>query len=256
MLLRRITKHVKDQNWFAVALDFVIVVAGILLALQVSNWNSARLEREIERDMLIRLHADIQESIAGQTRDLNFLRQQLDDQQVILDAFGSCRVAPDKENDFQRGLATLGWINPPRLFRRTIDEVTASGRTDVFTNPEVAEELARIVALVEWRAAWFDRTTMVMADYRRSIEPSIRYQMDRTLYNPFVSNHRGGVDYDIGELCGDDQIANAISAASYVTSERLEAYRPILDAYISFAPMIEEELRTRWGADLVEPTAE
>ena len=26
MLLRRITEHVKDQNWFAVALDFVIVV--------------------------------------------------------------------------------------------------------------------------------------------------------------------------------------------------------------------------------------
>ena len=31
MLLRSLTKHVKDQNWFAVALDFVIVVAGILI---------------------------------------------------------------------------------------------------------------------------------------------------------------------------------------------------------------------------------
>jgi len=26
MLLRRITQHVKDQNWFAVAIDFFIVV--------------------------------------------------------------------------------------------------------------------------------------------------------------------------------------------------------------------------------------
>lgn len=32
MLFRSITKHVKDQNWFAVALDFFIVVVGILLA--------------------------------------------------------------------------------------------------------------------------------------------------------------------------------------------------------------------------------
>ena len=30
MLLRRITQHVKDQNWFAVAVDFVIVVIGVL----------------------------------------------------------------------------------------------------------------------------------------------------------------------------------------------------------------------------------
>ena len=33
MLLRSLTKHVKDQNWFAVALDFfIVVIAGILVA--------------------------------------------------------------------------------------------------------------------------------------------------------------------------------------------------------------------------------
>jgi hypothetical protein len=29
MNLRRLTKHVQDQNWFAVALDFLIVVFGV-----------------------------------------------------------------------------------------------------------------------------------------------------------------------------------------------------------------------------------
>lgn len=42
MLLRRITQHVKDQNWFAVGIDFVIVVVGILIAFQITNWNEAR----------------------------------------------------------------------------------------------------------------------------------------------------------------------------------------------------------------------
>jgi len=28
MILRRVIEHVKAQNWFAVALDFVIVVVG------------------------------------------------------------------------------------------------------------------------------------------------------------------------------------------------------------------------------------
>ena len=41
MILRRITKHVKDQNWFAVALDFFIVIAGILIAFQITKMLAA-----------------------------------------------------------------------------------------------------------------------------------------------------------------------------------------------------------------------
>jgi hypothetical protein len=32
MILRRISAHVKDQNWFAVGVDFVIVVIGVFSA--------------------------------------------------------------------------------------------------------------------------------------------------------------------------------------------------------------------------------
>lgn len=42
MLLRSITKHVKDQNWFAVGVDFLIVVVGILIAFQITNWSEKR----------------------------------------------------------------------------------------------------------------------------------------------------------------------------------------------------------------------
>jgi hypothetical protein len=45
MILRRLTKHVKEQNWFAVGLDFVIVVLGILIAFQITNWSAARKAR-------------------------------------------------------------------------------------------------------------------------------------------------------------------------------------------------------------------
>ena len=175
---------------------------------------------------------------------------------MILSALDSCALAPDKDNAFQRGIATLGWLNPPRLFRRTIDEITASGRTDIFSNPDVAEELARIVALVEWRTAWFDRTTMVMVDYRRAVEPNIRYKMERTIDNSFVPNPRGGVDYDIDALCNDEVVAKAVSAASFATNERLEAYRPILVAYASFSPLIANDLRPRWDVDVSAPIAE
>lgn len=42
MILRRLMIHVKDQNWLAVALDFVIVVVGVLIAFQITAWNERR----------------------------------------------------------------------------------------------------------------------------------------------------------------------------------------------------------------------
>lgn len=45
MLLRRITEHVKAQNWFAVGIDFVIVVVGVFIGIQVANWNDQRAAR-------------------------------------------------------------------------------------------------------------------------------------------------------------------------------------------------------------------
>ena len=59
MLLRSITKHVKEQNWFAVALDFFIVVLGILIAFQITEWNEARNNRVQELTYLERLSTDL-----------------------------------------------------------------------------------------------------------------------------------------------------------------------------------------------------
>jgi hypothetical protein len=59
MILRRITEHVKAQNWTAVALDFVIVVVGVFIGIQVANWNEARAFRAQEDAYLAQLHNEI-----------------------------------------------------------------------------------------------------------------------------------------------------------------------------------------------------
>lgn len=69
MLLRRVTEHVKAQNWLAVALDFMIVVVGVFIGIQVSNWNAVRGERALERVYLQRLH---DEAFAGVNGFLRF----------------------------------------------------------------------------------------------------------------------------------------------------------------------------------------
>ena len=59
MVIRRIREHVAAQNWFAVAIDFLIVVAGIVIGTQVNNWNTGRIEREQGQQDRARLIADL-----------------------------------------------------------------------------------------------------------------------------------------------------------------------------------------------------
>ena len=67
MILSRITHALRTQNWFAVALEFVIVIAGVVIGFQIQAWNAARGERETERLILCRLVNDFE----GITADLD-----------------------------------------------------------------------------------------------------------------------------------------------------------------------------------------
>lgn len=63
MILRRFMKHVTDQNWFAVGLDVIVVIVGIFLGLQVSNWAEDRTQQEQENMYLERLHSELSDVI-------------------------------------------------------------------------------------------------------------------------------------------------------------------------------------------------
>jgi hypothetical protein len=64
MILRRLSEHVKAQNWFAVALDFIIVVVGILIAFQITAWNEQRADRAKEALYLSELIEDLNADLA------------------------------------------------------------------------------------------------------------------------------------------------------------------------------------------------
>ncbi len=59
MILRRITQHMKDQNWLAVGLDFVIVVLGVLFALMAEQWLRSGQQRSDLRGAEFAINADL-----------------------------------------------------------------------------------------------------------------------------------------------------------------------------------------------------
>jgi len=42
MILRRFTVQLRRQDWTAVVIELVVVVAGVFIGLQASNWNQQR----------------------------------------------------------------------------------------------------------------------------------------------------------------------------------------------------------------------
>jgi len=64
MLLRRFSHHFHRQDWFAVVLDFLVVVLGIVIGLQASAWNQSRIDQRDEIKYLVALDADLDASRA------------------------------------------------------------------------------------------------------------------------------------------------------------------------------------------------
>lgn len=63
MILRRLIEHVKKQHWTAVFLDFIIVVMGVFLGIQLGNWNEANAAKARETELLTELREEIETSI-------------------------------------------------------------------------------------------------------------------------------------------------------------------------------------------------
>ena len=63
MILRRLTANLRAQNWTAIAIEFLIVVVGVFLGTQVSNWNQSRIERRQTERMLSELQPGLQHFI-------------------------------------------------------------------------------------------------------------------------------------------------------------------------------------------------
>ncbi len=59
MILRRMANGIRQQDWFTVVLEVLIVVVGIFIGLQVDDWNEARKEQALARDYLARLIFDV-----------------------------------------------------------------------------------------------------------------------------------------------------------------------------------------------------
>jgi len=140
LLLRRISKHVKDQNWFAVGLDFFIVVVGILIAFQITNWSEARTDRAQEQQIIERLHADFEALGRKVDEKIAFMEPLIDN----IDEIEQLIIKGASDADFER-LQTFyeaAFVLPAITGQSdTYEQLVSSGDMALLTSDQLRSEL-------------------------------------------------------------------------------------------------------------------
>jgi hypothetical protein len=78
MILRRIIAHFRKQEWTAIAIDFVIVVVGVFVGIQVSNWNGEQADRRRGAEYVERLSRDMEIDLAARRGEVAYYEAVLD----------------------------------------------------------------------------------------------------------------------------------------------------------------------------------
>ena len=91
MILRRLTQSLKEQNWTAIVIEFVLLVLGVFLGIQVANWNEQRAEDAKARAYLARIHVNLEADLQSIQRREVLWRQ------VIAYGKGAIRYAETGE---------------------------------------------------------------------------------------------------------------------------------------------------------------
>jgi len=150
MVIRRIREHVATHDWFAVAVDVGIVVLGVFLGTQVSNWNANRLDRERADNFRARLIDELDFDARQYALQQAYYRQAksyglealadldgtkpLSDRDFLIAAYQLTQVDTTKAKT-----GVFGEISAAELVDRLGDEETQLTASDFYLSVEAAQ---------------------------------------------------------------------------------------------------------------------
>lgn len=141
MILRSVMGHVRDQNWFAVGIDFLIVIVGVFIGIQVANWNAERMERSQEAEYVQRLAEDLRQDIKSYDAMLGIYTIK---QETIL-ALRDAPLASVMAGDLKKAALRLEYSiykAMPAQRSATFDDLVGSGRLRLVRNSAFRAALA------------------------------------------------------------------------------------------------------------------
>jgi hypothetical protein len=174
MVIRRIREHVAGHNWFAVAVDLAIVIIGVFIGIQASNWNAARIERGEVRAY----KAQIIQNLKSNEREIAargaYYRQaRVHALATLRDLDGN----PAGDEAFLIDAYQASQVWPVRMERSAYDEMIASGLAKSFGDSDIRQRLSQYYTLLPQ----FEATVTGTTSYRERIRREMKYAVQERL---------------------------------------------------------------------------
>ena len=244
MILRRLKSHVEKENWFAVFLDFCIVVIGVFVGLQVQEWAQERERERQEEVYVLRLYDEV--------ADLQSVRQPLLDtrEMILANLFSALPVIMGEVDrtltEVECGsIAMSATITNPTDDLATLIELQQTGGLTLFRDENVLSAIrAYLVTRTRTRDALEGtvRSVRFLAqDYPTLIQPTGETDLSKLLSGMFIC--------DLTAMRDDKGFINTVhwNAGAYtehmqnnrILTESHEVLQRALETFIAKTPQRE-----------------
>ncbi len=125
MILRRLSQSMKEQNWTAICIEFVLLVAGVFLGIKVANWNQQLATDKQAEIFTARLRDDLRIEVWRFNAMNNYYVDVRGNARRTLDALEGKASVTNEELLIAAYRATQ--YSEFLQFRATYDELTSTG---------------------------------------------------------------------------------------------------------------------------------
>ena len=160
---RQIRKSLIEKNqmgkYFKYAIgEILLVVIGILIALQINNWNENRKERAQEKELLEQLQSEFQSNLEQLDQKITMRKNMLTSSLKLLDYIDHPET---RHNDSI--LKHAGQIVLAPTFDPIVNDIVSSDRIQLLQNKLLKEKLSRwtseIIQVTEEEQVWLKHRT-------------------------------------------------------------------------------------------------
>lgn len=145
---QRIRKHLKAQDWFTVFVEVAILVVGVFLGIQVSDWNDARKDRADEAEFLRQLQVDIVSAKELSNQIGRFRVARRGHMELALDVLFGRSDRSELSAEECQAVFTSAFVNMPFVDIGSFNELTSSGRIGIIRDGELRASLLHLQQVI------------------------------------------------------------------------------------------------------------
>jgi len=238
MLFRRISLHLHQQNWTAVFIDFIIVVVGVFVGIQVQTAYQDRSEQKLINGYLYKMHEEISASIRGTEATKQFVQTNLENLQIVTSSMAKCKLTKSNNNKFANGLFHAGKIIPAQFVDNTLQELRSSGRSLLLRNQALTNAITETLRVHKYLNRVWPSVQSRSGLYRDYIDSKIIYSLDGPI-NGLSQIEWRNIDIEFDALCQDREFRARLSGLERLTNINVDWLNRELNSFKSLRAELE-----------------